>query len=85
MNIFFRIIDDAVYEQVRLSLDAAFGHQAPTTCVDPAAVAPRDANGNILLAVRAEFVAFEAVAEILPDLLASGAVVEIGEVEYKPT
>lgn len=82
MNVFFRITDEAVYEQVRLSLDAVWGHEPPTTCVDPAAVAPRDANGNILLAVRSEFVAFDAVAEMLPGLLASGAVQEISETEY---
>lgn len=82
MNVFFRITDDAVYEQVRLGLDAAWDHQPPTTCVDPAAVAPRDADGNILLAVRPEFVAFDAVAEILPSLLASGVVVEITEADY---
>lgn len=84
MNVFFRITDDTVYEQVRLGLDAAWGHTPPTTCVDPAAVAPRDADGNILLAVRAEFVSFDAVAAMLPQLLASGAVEEITEAEYLP-
>ncbi len=84
MNVFFRITEDTVYEQVRLGLDAAWGHSPPTTCVDPAAVAPRDADGNILLAVRAEFVAFDAVAALLPQLLASGVVEEITEAEYQP-
>lgn len=84
MNIYYRIADDAIYEQVRLGLDAAWGHSPPTTCVDPAAVAPRDSQGRILLAVRPEFVAFDAVAEMLPDLLASGAVEEIDADEYQP-
>lgn len=82
MNIYYRIIDDALYEQVRLGLDAAWGHEPPVTCVDPAAVAPRDSQGRILLAVRPEFVAFDAVAEMLPGLLASGVVQEITEAEY---
>ena len=82
MNVCFRITDDTVYEQVRLGLDAAWGHVPPTTCVDPAAVAPRDAHGRILLAVRPEFLAFQAVAEMLPGLLASGAVEEIDEATY---
>jgi hypothetical protein len=84
MNLFFRIADDQLYEQVRLSLDAAWGHIPPATCVDPAAVAPRDSQGRILLAVRPEFVAFDAVAAMLPDLLASGAVEEITAAEYQP-
>jgi hypothetical protein len=84
VNVFFRITDDTVYEQVRLTLDAAWGHEPPTTCVDPAAVAPRDAQGRILLAVRPEFVAFDAVAEMLPALLASGVVEQIDAAEYQP-
>jgi hypothetical protein len=84
MSSFFRISDDAVYEQVRLGLDAAWGHVPPETCVDPAAVAPRDSQGRILLAVRPEFVAFDAVAAMLPQLLASGVVEEIDASEYQP-
>jgi hypothetical protein len=84
MNRYYRIADDQLYEQVRLSLDAAWGHEPPTTCVDPAAVAPRDSQRRILLAVRPEFVAFDAVAAMLPQLLASGAVEEINAAEYQP-
>ena len=84
VNVFFRITDESVYEQVRLHLDAAWGHVPPITCVDPAELAPRDAGGSILLAVRPEFVAFDAVAAMLPDLLASGAVEEITAAEYQP-
>jgi hypothetical protein len=79
---FFRTDDDALYEQVRLGLDAAWGHQPPVTCFDPAAIAPRDAQGRILLAVRAEFAEFPAVAEMLPGLLASGAIEEIDQATY---
>jgi hypothetical protein len=82
MNLFFRTADDALYEQVRLGLDAAWGHQPPTTCIAPAAVAPRDAQGRIVLSVKQEFVKFAAAAAILPGLLASGAVEEIGEAVY---
>jgi hypothetical protein len=80
---FFRTADAALYEQVRLGLDAAWGHTPPTTCIDPADSAPRDDAGRIVLAVRQEFTEFPAVAAILPDLLASGQVVEIGEAEYR--
>jgi hypothetical protein len=81
---FFRTADAALYEQVRLGLDAAWGHQPPITCIDPAADAPRDDLGNILLAVRVDFCDFEAAAAILPGLLASGAVEEISRAEYQP-
>lgn len=78
---------DQAYEQVRLTLDAAWGHpNAETktvTCFDPAAVAPKDAQGRIVLAVNDEFVAYAAAAEMLPQLLASGAVKEITEAEYR--
>lgn len=80
---FFRSNDDALYEQVRLGLDRAWGHVPPTTCIQPAATAPRDDTGRIVLAVRREFTEFPAAAAILPDLLASGQVVEISEAEYR--
>lgn len=85
---FFRTASDSLYEQIRLQLDAAWGHPTPdgrtVTCIAPAAVAPRDSQGRILLAVRPEFVAFDAVSAILPQLLASGVVEEIDASEYQP-
>jgi hypothetical protein len=53
------------------------------TCFDPAAVAPRDAAGRLLLAVREEFATWEPAATLLPQLLASGAVEEISEATYR--
>lgn len=83
---YFRTADEALYEQVRLGLDAAWGHPSvgTITCIDPAAVAPRDAQGRILLAVKPEFTEFPAAAAMLPQLLASGAVEEITASEYQP-
>jgi hypothetical protein len=83
VNLFFRTANDALYEQVRLGLDAAWGHEPPATCIDPAAVAPRDSAGRIVLAVRKEFADFPAAAAMLPDLLASGAVEQISEADYQ--
>lgn len=79
---FFRTEHDALYEQVRLALDAAWGHVPPTTCIDPADVAPRDASGRIVLAVRQEFAEFPAAAAMLPELLASGQIEEIDAATY---
>lgn len=82
---YFRASEE-VYEQVRATLDAAWGHPGPVavTCFEPAATAPRDADGRVLLAVNAEFCEYEAVAAVLPGLLASGAVEEIAEADYQP-
>lgn len=80
---FFRTADADLYEQVRVGLDTAWGHVPPTTCIDPADVAPRDDAGRIVLSVRQEFAEFPAAAAILPGLLASGQVVEISEAEYR--
>lgn len=85
---FFRTSDAALYETVRLQLDAAWGHPTPDgrtlTCFDPVAVAPRDAAGRILLATNDAFCEFAAVAGVLPSLLASGAVEEITAADYQP-
>jgi hypothetical protein len=83
---FFRSTD-AVYEQVRTTLDAAWGHPnaetRTTTCIEPSGTAPHDSRGKVLLAVQAEFCDYHAVAEILPQLLASGAVEEIDEAAFR--
>ena len=85
---FFRTADAGLYESIRLQLDAAWGHPTPdgqtVTCFDPVAVAPRDAAGRVLLAVNDEFCDYEAVAAVLPGLLASGAVEEIDAAAYQP-
>lgn len=83
---YFRTADATLYESIRLQLDAAWGHPTAdgktVTCIDSAAVAPRDAGNNVLLAVQPEFAQYEPAATLLPQLLASGAVVEITEGEY---
>ena len=77
---------ETIYEQVRASLDAAWGlpNSAGTqTCIEPASTAQRDSLGRVLLAVRNEFATFSMAAELLPQLLASGAVEEITAEEYQ--
>jgi hypothetical protein len=83
---FFRTSDTDLYESIRLQLDAAWGHpnEQTATCFDPAGVAPRDGQGRILLAVDDAFCGYDAVAAVLPGLLASGGVEEITAGEYLP-
>jgi hypothetical protein len=77
---------DEAYEQARLALDAAWGHpNAETktvTCIDPASVAPRDAEGRIVLAVNDEFLEYPAASQMLGYMLGIGAAVEITAAEY---
>jgi hypothetical protein len=83
---YFRTANDEVYEQARLMLDAAWGHPneatKTVTCIDPAAVAPRDSQGRIMLAVRTEFCEYSVAVDLLPQLLAGGVVEEIDEATY---
>jgi hypothetical protein len=71
---------------MRLQLDAEWGLPSPdgttATCIAPVDAAPRDLSNRVLLAVRIEFCDYEAVAAILPALLAGGAVEEIDEAAY---
>jgi hypothetical protein len=83
---YFRTDSDAVYEQARITLDAAWGHPTPdghtVTCIQPAATAPRDSAGRIVLAVDDGFCEYTVAVDLLPQLLASGTVVEIAAAEY---
>lgn len=83
---YFRCLGgDAVYEQVRSTLDAAWGlpnDKGSITCIEPAATAPRDGAGRIMLAVHDEFCGYTVAVDLLPQLLASGAVEEISEATY---
>lgn len=83
---FFATSNEGLYEQTRLGLDAAWGlpnDRGTVTCINPAAVAPRDADGRILLAVADEWCEWEPAATMLPKLLVSNAVFEITQAEYR--
>jgi len=76
----------ATYEAIRADLDAAWGlpdDKGTATCIAPAATAPKDSQGRVMLAVNDEFATWEPAATLLPQLLASGAVDEISEAEYR--
>lgn len=79
---YFRTSSASVYEQARTTLDAAWGHVSPTTCIEPAVTAPRDSQGRIVLAVNDEFCEYSVAVDLLPQLLASGAVDEIDAATY---
>jgi hypothetical protein len=84
---YFRTTSDEVYEQARLTLDAAWGHPSPatktSTCIAPASVAPRDPQGRIVLAVNDAFCEYSVAVDMLPQLLFSGLVEEIDDATYR--
>jgi len=86
MRYFRCLAGDEAYEQIRSTLDAAWGHpNAETntlTCIDPASVAPRDTQGRIMLATSEAFCEYQAASEMLAGLLASGAIEEIDATNY---
>lgn len=82
---FFRA-EESTYEQVRATLDAAWGlpnSLGTQTCIAPASVAPKDSQGRVLVAVPVAFTTFTVADEVLPQLLSTGAINEITEAEYR--
>ena len=79
---FFRA-DPATYSAVLAGLNHAWGLPAngQETAFAPVDVAPQS-GGKVYLAVLDSFCEYEAVASVLPGLLASGAVEEIDAAAY---
>lgn len=77
---------DAVYEQVRAALDAAWGfpnaETKTATALDPSATAPHDDQGRVYLVISGEYCGYEPAATLLPELLSAGVVAEISEADY---
>jgi hypothetical protein len=77
--------DPAVYEQVRIQLNAAWGlpnERGTATCFLPASNAYADEQGRALLCVLAEWCEWPAVAAVLPGLLEDGVIEEIDGETY---
>jgi len=86
MRYFRCLAGDEAYEQIRATLDTAWGHpNAETntlTGIDPAKNAPRDMQGRIMLATSEAFCAYEAAAQMLPLLTSGGTMEEIDAATY---
>ena len=76
----------AIYESVRAQLDAAWGYpNAETktlTAIHPVVDLPADSQGRVYLAISAGYCEYILPSEMLPQLLASGAVEEVDEAAY---
>ena len=72
------------YEAVRARLDAALGFPSAraVTSIEPAATAPRDTSGMVIVAVHEESLSVQAIAGILADVIGSRVAVEITPDDY---
>jgi hypothetical protein len=83
LNRYF-VVPPAVYEQIRQSLDAQWGHPngRAETCMVPAADAIKDGNGNVIAPVLATICEWPEVAGAIAQLTDAGLVTEISDAEY---
>ena len=77
----------AVYEQAKSQLNSEYGYPNSETRTDsaipPQSLLPKDAGGRVYLAISAEFCDLVFPSQMLESLIASGAVEEITEAEYR--
>jgi hypothetical protein len=77
----------AVYESICSQLDAAYGYPNTATktlrALPLANELPTDQDGMVYLAISSEYCDYVLPSELLPQLLASGAVQEIAEQAYR--
>lgn len=83
---YFRALP-AVYASICSQLDAAYGYPNAETKTERtlplASDLPTDGQGRLYLAVDAAYCEFILPGEMLPELLASGAVEELTAVQYE--
>jgi hypothetical protein len=76
----------AVYASICSQLDAAYGYPNAETKTDRtlplAADLPTDSQGRVYLMISAEYCNFILPGQMLPELLASGAVEEVTQADY---
>ena len=77
----------AVYGSICSQLDAAYGYPNAETKTERAlplaADLPTDAQGRVYLAISAEYCDYILPSEMLPQLIASGAVEEVDAAAYE--
>lgn len=77
----------AVYGSICVQLDAAYGYPNSETktlrALPLVETLPTDSQGRVHLAISAEYCDYVLPSEMLPGLLTSGTVEEIGEAAYQ--
>ena len=86
MTRYFRSLPD-VYAAISAQLDAAYGYPNAATkthsALPPALELPTDGQGRVYVAIAAEYCDYVLPSQLLPELLQSGTVEEIGQAEYE--
>ena len=76
----------AVYADICAQLDAAYGYPNAETKTErtlpPAGELPSDGQGRVYLAISADYCDYILPSQMLPELLASGAVEEVTAGQY---
>ena len=77
----------AVYQQIGAQLDDAYGYpNAETKTLRTLPLVedvPTDNQGRVYLAMQSDYCDYDLPSQILPELIASGAVEEITEAEFR--
>ena len=77
----------AVYADICVKLDAAYGYPNVATktlrTLPPTGELMTDRQGRVYLAIPAEYCGYILPGQMLPELLASGAVEEVTQAEYE--
>jgi len=85
MTRYFRSLP-AVYADIALQLDAAYGYPNEATktlrALPLAETLPSDEQGRVYLAIQAEYCEYNLPSEMLPQLIAAGLVEEITAEQY---
>lgn len=86
MTRYFRSSQD-VYAAISAQLDAAYGYPNAATktqsALPPVSELPTDGQGRVYVAISAEYCDYVLPSQLLPELLQSGTVEEIGQAEYE--
>lgn len=78
----FAVNGSAGYDAMRAAGDVTLSLSAPSTCIEPAATAPLDTKGRILLAVNTSSIVYPAILPSLNSLIASTLCEDISEADY---
>ena len=80
----FRANNATVYEAIRAELDRAYGYPSAgaATSICPAATSPVDASGRVYLMASIAECEFPVVAALLPNVLATGSVLEVARSDW---
>ena len=76
-------VEASAYEQTRLAMDAAWPFPQGETSIEPLATAPKDTNGNALIAIRATHCDMEPFQSAIATLLGNNAATEITQAAYE--